>query len=79
SLAPGESRTITLEAAAADFKGDDALVTIDGWNVAVNAAGSVVPVLLNRNAQVSSWPVTGLPIVPHTWKPAPPVASMHAQ
>ncbi|HEY9127279.1 MAG TPA: glycoside hydrolase family 2 TIM barrel-domain containing protein, partial [Acidobacteriaceae bacterium] len=68
SLAPGESRTITLDAAAADFKGDDPLVTIDGWNVAVNAAGSVVPVMLNRNAQVSSWPATGLPIVPHTWK-----------
>lgn len=69
SLVPGESRTITLDAAAADFKGDDPLVTIDGWNVGVEAAGSVVPVVLNRNAQVSNWPVTGLPIVPHTWQP----------
>ena len=69
SLAPGESRTITLDAAVADFKGDDPLVTIDGWNVAVQAAGSAVPVMLNRNAQVANWPATGLPIVPHTWQP----------
>ncbi len=75
SLVAGESRTITIDAAAADFKGEDPLVTIDGWNVAVDAAGSVVPVVLNRNAQVASWPATGLPIVPHTWQPKSGAAS----
>jgi hypothetical protein len=68
SLVPGESRTIVIEAAQADLKGESPLVTVDGWNVAVSAAGSQVPVIPNVNAQVSHWPVTGLPIVAHTWK-----------
>jgi beta-mannosidase len=68
SLVPGESRTITIEAAEADLKGAAPLVTVDGWNVGVAAAGSPVPVELNTNAQVDHWPVTGLPIVAHTWK-----------
>jgi hypothetical protein len=68
SLAPGESRTITIEAAEADLKGEAPLVTVDGWNVGVDGAGSPVPVTLNVNAQVGHWPVTGLPIVAHTWK-----------
>jgi hypothetical protein len=68
SLVPGESRTITIEAAEADLKGAAPLVTVDGWNVGVSAASSPVPVELNGNAQVDHWPVTGLPIVAHTWK-----------
>ena len=68
SLVPGESRTIVIEAAQTDLKGEAALVTVDGWNVAVSAAGSQVPVIPNVNAQVNHWPVTGLPIVAHTWK-----------
>jgi hypothetical protein len=36
--------------------------------VGVDATASPVPVTLNENAQVSHWPVTGLPIVAHTWK-----------
>jgi len=36
--------------------------------VGVSAAGSQIPVELNINAQVDHWPVTGLPIVAHTWK-----------
>lgn len=68
SLVPGETRTITIEAAAADLKGDEPLVMVDGWNVGVQSAGSQVPVVLNTNAQVDHWPVTNLPMVAHTWK-----------
>jgi hypothetical protein len=68
SLVSNETRTIVLETDAAELKGESPLVVVDGWNVAVSAAGSPVPVTLNVNAQVDSWPVTGLPIVAHTWK-----------
>jgi hypothetical protein len=63
SLIPNETRTITIEAARADLKGDAALVVADGWNIDVNTATAVgVKVALNTGAQVDSWPVTGLPI-----------------
>ncbi len=68
SLVPGESRSITLEAATASLKGESPLITLDGWNIAVSAPGSPIPVEPNTNAQVSHWPVTGLPMVAHTWK-----------
>jgi hypothetical protein len=64
SLVPNESRTITIEAATADLKGDVALVLVDGWNVAVapsSAAG--VDLGVNVGAQVDRWPVTGLPMI----------------
>jgi beta-mannosidase len=59
SLVPGATKTITIEAALADLKGEDALVAVDGWNIAVKpftAAGAAIR--LNKNAQVASWPVT---------------------
>jgi beta-mannosidase len=64
SLVPNESRTITIEAASADMKGEAALVLVDGWNVGV-AASSLVggTIAVNAGAQVDHWPVTGLPIV----------------
>lgn len=69
SLVPGESRTITIEAAVADLKGDAPLLTLDGWNIGLqNSSASQVPVALNINAQVDHWPVTNLPMVAHTWK-----------
>ena len=37
SLVPNESRTITIEAATSDLKGEAALVVVDGWNVGVAA------------------------------------------
>ncbi len=62
SLVPGETRTIEMEAAASEFKGEAALVVVDGWNVTVApasfAAASVKP---NLDAQPDRWPVTGLP------------------
>jgi hypothetical protein len=68
SLVPNESRKITIEAAVADLKGDAPRLVMDGWNVGVEASSSPVPVSVNVNAQVDHWPVTGLPIVAHTWK-----------
>jgi hypothetical protein len=63
-LAPGESRTIAIDAALADLKGDTPLVVVDGWNVDVtpvtNADCALAP---NVDAQVSHWPATGLPMI----------------
>ena len=62
SLVPNETRTITLDADAAAFKGDDALVTVDGWNVTVAAASSAgASIAPNLDAQPDHWPTTGLP------------------
>jgi len=67
SLVPGESKTVTIEAALADLKGETPLIAVDGWNVAVKSSASrEVAIALNENAQVSRWPETGLPIVPST-------------
>ncbi|HVU27579.1 MAG TPA: malectin domain-containing carbohydrate-binding protein [Verrucomicrobiae bacterium] len=68
SLLPGESKTITIEAARSDLKGETPLVLVDGWNVAMNASTSHgATIALNENAQVSHWPETDLPIVPSTY------------
>ncbi len=60
SLAPGESRTVTIDAALADLGGDQPLVTVDGWNVTVAPSEGLAP---NVDAQVEHWPVTGLPMI----------------
>jgi hypothetical protein len=68
SLVPDESRTITIEAALKDLKGETPLIAVDGWNVAVTPISSpIASVTLNTNAQVGSWPVTGMPIVKNTY------------
>jgi hypothetical protein len=63
-LAPGETRTITIDAALADLKGDTPLVVLDGWNVDItpvtNPDCALAP---NIEAQVSHWPLTGLPMI----------------
>ena len=62
SIVPNESRTITLEAAASAFKGEEALVVVDGWNATVAPASEPgVSIAPNVDAQPSHWPVTGLP------------------
>jgi hypothetical protein len=62
SLAPNEEKTVTIEAALTDLKGEKPLVLVDGWNIAVQPASSAdADVALNINAQVSHWPQTGLP------------------
>jgi hypothetical protein len=56
SLLPGERKTVTIEAAAADLGGEPPLLAVDGWNVTVNpmsVPGSrAVPVVPNLDAQV---------------------------
>jgi hypothetical protein len=64
SLVPNESRTITIEAATSDLKGEAAHVLVDGWNVDVVASSSASgDIGLNVGAQMDHWPVTGLPIL----------------
>ena len=61
SLVPHATKTLTIEAAQADLKGEKPLLTLDGWNVAVLPAASTdVDVVLNKQAQVASWPTLGL-------------------
>jgi hypothetical protein len=63
-LAPGESRTISIDAAQVDLKGDVPLVVLDGWNVDVSPVTNADCALaLNVDAQVSHWPATGLPMI----------------
>ena len=69
SLALGETKTIGIEAAAADLKADKPLVVLDGWNIGLNTKKSSSGIALNENAQVGHWPVTGLPTIPY--KPVP--------
>ena len=62
SLVPNQTETITIKAARSDFKGEDALVVFDGWNVTVApAAFDGVAVAPNVDAQPDHWPDTGLP------------------
>jgi hypothetical protein len=64
SLVPNEIRTITIEAATVDLKGEAAVVLVDGWNVGVRASSAAgVEIELNVGAQVDHWPVTGLPMI----------------
>jgi hypothetical protein len=62
SLLPGENRSVTIQADAKEFNGEEALVVVDGWNVTV-APGSAegVSIAPNLEAQPDHWPVTGLP------------------
>lgn len=64
SLAPGESRTVTVDAALADLKRDTPLVVVDGWNIDVTPVTNADSALaLNVDAQVNHWPATGLPMI----------------
>jgi Exo-beta-D-glucosaminidase Ig-fold domain len=62
SLVPDETKTITINAAQEDFKGEKPLIVVDGWNVTVFPAsfsgGTVAP---NLDAQPDHSPATGLP------------------
>ena len=62
SLLPNESRTITIDAATSAFKGEDALVLVDGWNVSVTPATAAgVSIAPNTAAIPANSPTTGLP------------------
>jgi hypothetical protein len=62
SVVGGEDKTVEIECATDAFKGESALVVLDGWNVRVQpASGDGVAIKLNDNAQVNHWPNSGLP------------------
>ena len=62
TLLPDETRTIGIEAAQNDFKGEDPLIVLDGWNVTVAPASfGAVSVAPNLDAQPDHSPTTGLP------------------
>jgi len=64
SLVPNEDKTITIDVAESDLKGDTPLILLDGFNV-TGATFTSKDVLIapNVEAQVNHWPVTGLPIL----------------
>ena len=62
TLVSNQTKTITITAALADLHGDDALVMVDGWNVAVTPSTfSGVAIAPNIEAQPEHWPFSGLP------------------
>jgi beta-mannosidase len=60
TLVPGESRTVTVEAATKDLAGDAPMLLIDGFNVGVKLVDGPVAVGLNENAQPMHWPATNI-------------------
>jgi beta-mannosidase len=65
SLLPGESRTLTVEAAQADLGGEAPLIVVDGWNVdvaPVSPPGRAVHIAPNSDAMKTDGP--GLEISP---------------
>jgi beta-mannosidase len=60
SLVPGESRTVTIEAATKDLNGDAPLLLVDGFNVDVQPAEGGVTVAPNLNAQPLHWPASNI-------------------
>jgi len=64
SLVPNETKSITITASRKNLKGGAPVIFVDGWNIDLVPDGkSAVKIMFNSAAQVSSWPVTGLPIV----------------
>ena len=64
TLVPGESRTVTIEAATKDLAGESPQILVDGFNVDVKPVEGTVSVRLNVNAQPSHWPESNLvPVV----------------
>ena len=60
SLVPGESSTITIEAATKDLQGDLPLLELDGYNVDVKSLDGPVSIVANVNAQPSHWPASNI-------------------
>jgi hypothetical protein len=71
SLVPNETRTIAIEAPDSEFKGEDALIAVDGWNVtAAPASFPGVTVAPNLDAEPNRSPETGLPLATAGLRPA---------
>jgi mannosylglycoprotein endo-beta-mannosidase len=60
SLVPGESSTVTIEAATKDLQGDRPLVEVDGYNVDVTPVDGPVSIAANVNALPSDWPASNI-------------------
>ena len=60
SLVPGESSTVTIEAATKDLQGDEPLIEMDGYNIDVAPVEGPVSIALNQNAQPSHWPASNI-------------------
>jgi mannosylglycoprotein endo-beta-mannosidase len=60
SLVPGESSTVTIEAATKDLQDDLPLVELDGFNVDVKPVDGPVSVAPNVNALPSHWPASNI-------------------
>jgi beta-mannosidase len=60
SLVPGESSTVSIEAATKNLQGDLPLVEVDGYNVDVKPIDSPVSIVANVNAQPSHWPASDI-------------------
>jgi beta-mannosidase len=58
TLVPGESRTVTIEAATKNLGGDAPLIAVDGYNVDVRSGDSQVAIMPNVNAQPEHWPAS---------------------
>jgi hypothetical protein len=64
SLTPHETKTLTVEAAQADLKGDKPLLVFDGWNIGVVPVTTPdVDVALNDEALPTNGPVTNITIL----------------
>ena len=60
SLLPGESSTVSIEAATKDLQGDAPLIEVDGYNVDVKPVDRPVSIATNVNAQPSHWPASNI-------------------
>ena len=60
SLVPGESSTVTIEAATKDLQGDEPLIEVDGYNIDVKPVDGPVSIALNLNAQPTHWPASNI-------------------
>jgi Glycosyl hydrolase 2 galactose-binding domain-like/Exo-beta-D-glucosaminidase Ig-fold domain/Glycosyl hydrolases family 2/Glycosyl hydrolases family 2, TIM barrel domain len=60
SLLPGESSTVSIDAATKDLQGDAPLIEVDGYNVDVKPVDGPVSIATNLNAQPSHWPASNI-------------------
>src|SRR5271156_4530146 len=60
SLLPGESSTVSIEAATKDLRGDAPLIELDGYNVDVKPVDGPVSIIANVNAQSAHWPASNI-------------------
>jgi mannosylglycoprotein endo-beta-mannosidase len=60
SLAPGESRNITIHAKTSDLHASAPVLLVDGYNINVTPVSGPIAVQLNQNAQPANSPATNI-------------------